>query len=77
GALASLLGATYGVPVVTFEAPGEKMAARRLHLPSPVRLGFFYCGMLSYDDQPSTQHIIHVYHTADPITMGTCNGILS
>ncbi|KAJ7592889.1 alpha/beta-hydrolase [Mycena floridula] len=61
GALASLLGATYGTPVVTFEAPGEKMAAGRLHLPSP----------------PSTQHIVHVYHTADPIAMGTCNGILS
>ncbi|CAK5277604.1 unnamed protein product [Mycena citricolor] len=61
GALASLLGATFGVPVVTFEAPGEKMAAERLHLPSP----------------PSTLHITHVYHTADPIAMGTCNGVLS
>ena len=36
GALASLLGITFGVPVVTFESPGERMAARRLHLPSPV-----------------------------------------
>ena len=36
GALASLLGATFGAPVVTFESPGEKMAASRLHLPSPV-----------------------------------------
>ena len=36
GALASLVGVTFGVPVVAFEAPGEKMAARRLHLPSPV-----------------------------------------
>jgi lipase ATG15 len=36
GALASLLGATFGVPVVAFESPGEKMAAARLHLPSPV-----------------------------------------
>ncbi|KAI3601029.1 lipase [Moniliophthora roreri] len=61
GALAGLLGATFGVPVVTLEAPGEKMAAGRLHLPSP----------------PSTQHITHVYHTADPIAMGTCNGVLS
>lgn len=61
GALAGLLGATFGVPVVAFEAPGEKMAAGRLHLPSP----------------PSTQHITHVYHTADPIAMGTCNGIFS
>ncbi|KAJ7707369.1 alpha/beta-hydrolase [Mycena rosella] len=61
GALASLLGATFGSPVVAFESPGEKMAAGRLHLPSP----------------PSTQHITHVYHTADPIAMGTCNGVLS
>lgn len=37
GALASLLGVTFGIPVVTFESPGEKMASRRLHLPSPVR----------------------------------------
>ncbi|KAI0067285.1 alpha/beta-hydrolase [Artomyces pyxidatus] len=61
GALSSLLGVTFGVPVVAFEAPGEKMAAQRLHLPSP----------------PSVQHITHVYHTADPISMGTCNGVFS
>jgi len=61
GSLASLLGATFGVPVVTFEPPGERMAAQRLHLPSP----------------PSTHHITHVWHTADPIAMGTCNGVLS
>ncbi|KAJ3874996.1 alpha/beta-hydrolase [Lentinula edodes] len=61
GSLASLIGVTFGAPVVAFEAPGEKMAASRLHLPSP----------------PSTQHITHVYHTADPIAMGTCNGVLS
>ena len=36
GALASLLGITFGAPVVTFEPPGERMAAKRLHLPSPV-----------------------------------------
>jgi len=61
GSLASLLGATFGLPVVAFEAPGEKMAARRLHLPSP----------------PSLQHITHVFHTADSIAMGACNGVLS
>jgi lipase ATG15 len=37
GSLASLLGVTFGVPVVTFEPAGERMAAQRLHLPSPVR----------------------------------------
>jgi putative lipase involved disintegration of autophagic bodies len=36
GALSSLIGLTFGAPVVTFESPGEAMAARRLHLPSPV-----------------------------------------
>ncbi|KAF8163610.1 Alpha/Beta hydrolase protein [Crassisporium funariophilum] len=35
GALASLLGATYGLPAVAFESPGEKLAASRLHLPLP------------------------------------------
>jgi len=38
GALAALVGATFGAPVVTFESPGERMAARRLHLPTPVCL---------------------------------------
>jgi len=36
GSLASLLGITFGLPVVTFEPPGERMAAKRLHLPTPV-----------------------------------------
>ncbi|KAF4615243.1 hypothetical protein D9613_002632 [Agrocybe pediades] len=35
GSLASLLGATYGLPAVAFEAPGERLAATRLHLPLP------------------------------------------
>ncbi|PAV23393.1 alpha beta-hydrolase [Pyrrhoderma noxium] len=61
GSLASLIGATFGPPVVAFEAPGEKVAAARLHLPSP----------------PSTHHITHVYHTADPIPMGVCTGMTS
>ena len=36
GGLAALLGATFGAPAVTFEAPAERMASRRLHLPSSV-----------------------------------------
>jgi len=43
GALSSLLGITFGVPVVTFESPGERMAAQRLHLPSPVCSHPFVC----------------------------------
>ncbi|KAF8162635.1 Alpha/Beta hydrolase protein [Crassisporium funariophilum] len=61
GGLSALMGATFGVPVVAFEAPGEKLASRRLHLPAP----------------PSLDHITHVYHTADPIPMGTCTGVTS
>lgn len=38
GAIGSLLGATFGAPVVAFEAPGDRMASQRLHLPQPVRL---------------------------------------
>lgn len=37
GGLAALVGTTFGVPVVAFESPGDKTAAARLHLPSPVR----------------------------------------
>jgi len=61
GSLASLVGLTFGAPVIAFEAPAEMMASQRLHLPSP----------------PSTQHITHVFNTADPIPMGVCNGITS
>ncbi|KAF8061803.1 Alpha/Beta hydrolase protein [Lyophyllum atratum] len=61
GGLASLIGVTFGVPVVAFEAPGERSASKRLHLPSP----------------PSTQHVTHVYHTGDPIPMGACTGVTS
>ena len=38
GSLAALIGATFGAPTVAIEAPGDTMAARRLHLPSPVGL---------------------------------------
>ena len=36
GSLAALMGTTFGAPVVAFEAPAERMAWERLHLPSPV-----------------------------------------
>ena len=38
GSLAALMGATFGAPVVAFETPADRLAARRLHLPSPVRI---------------------------------------
>ncbi|KZV90107.1 alpha/beta-hydrolase [Exidia glandulosa HHB12029] len=34
GALAALLGATFGAPTVAFAAPGDRLAAQRLHLPT-------------------------------------------
>ena len=36
GGVASLLGATFGAPSISFETNGDKLAAGRLHLPSPV-----------------------------------------
>ncbi|KAG2108001.1 uncharacterized protein F5147DRAFT_696128 [Suillus discolor] len=57
--LASPIGVTFGAPVVAFEVSSEKMAATRLHLLSP----------------PSTQHIIYVFHTADPIPTGVCTSV--
>lgn len=62
GAMAALLGRTYGLPTVAFEAPGEKLASSRLHLPSPP-------GIPIWND-----HIWHFGHTADPVFMGVCNG---
>ncbi|KAL4070680.1 hypothetical protein J3A83DRAFT_4358795 [Scleroderma citrinum] len=46
--------ATFGAPVVAFKTPAEKLAVTQLHLPI----------------LPSTQHITHAIHTADPIAMG-------
>ncbi|CCF58878.1 hypothetical protein KAFR_0F02810 [Kazachstania africana CBS 2517] len=65
GALASLVGRTYGSPVLTYETPGDALAARRLHLPHPPGLPNYLEG------------IWHIGHTADPIYMGTCNGASS
>lgn len=65
GSLASLLGRTFGLPVVAFEAPGEMLATKRLHLPQPPGLPRFL------------EHIWHFGNTADPIYMGVCNGASS
>lgn len=65
GSLASLLGRTYGLPVVAYEAPGELLATQRLHLPQPPGYPMYM------------EHIYHVGNTADPIFMGVCNGVSS
>lgn len=76
--MASLVGLTFGAPVVAFEAPGEKLAASRLHLPIPVcRISIKYSIEALIWLQLAMDHITHVYHTADPIAMGTCNGVSS
>jgi len=62
GSLASLVGLTFGVPTVTYEAPPERMASQRLHLPTPPGLN------------PEDMLIWHFGHTADPIYMGICTG---
>ncbi|KAI0480319.1 alpha/beta-hydrolase [Xylariaceae sp. FL0804] len=68
GAVSSFLGLTYGVPVVTFEAVPEALAARRLGLPAPP---------YSNPEFPQSREYTgsyHFGHTADPIFIGTCNG---
>jgi lipase ATG15 len=88
GALASLLGATYGLPAVAFESPGEKLAASRLHLPLPppnsdsITLSTLSQTSIPFPSSsalhpPLGQHPIattHVYHNADPIPQGACTG---
>lgn len=71
GAVSSLLGMTYGLPTVTFEAVPDALAASRLGLPPPPG---------SDPGYPQTRHLtgsFHFGHTADPIFMGTCNGATS
>ncbi|KAB8338976.1 hypothetical protein FH972_021915 [Carpinus fangiana] len=68
GSVSSLVGLTYGRPVVTFEAPGEAMAAKRLGLPVPP-------GFRVGDEEPQYgTGAYHFGHTADPLFLGTCNG---
>lgn len=68
GVVSALLGLTYGIPVMTFEAYPDAMAASRLGLPTPpgFRIG-------AHQSRPSTG-VFHYGHTADPIFMGSCNG---
>ncbi|KAI8371273.1 Alpha/Beta hydrolase protein [Choanephora cucurbitarum] len=59
GAVASMVGQTFGIPTVTFEIPGDRLPSTRLHL--PVGKGM---------DLP----VWHFGHTADPIFIGVCTG---
>lgn len=79
GALASLLGTTFGLPAVAFEAPGERLAAHRLHLPLPPSspaLPYSSSTHLVGSPPPvPAAPVTHVYHNADPIPQGACTGI--
>ncbi|KAK3703781.1 putative lipase atg15 [Vermiconidia calcicola] len=67
GVVSTLLGLTFGHPVMTYEAYPDALAASRLGLPTPpgYRIG-------SHNAR-SDVAIHHYGHTADPIFMGTCD----
>lgn len=69
GSLASLLAITFGIPCVTFEAPGDLTAAKRLHLPLPPGA--------DWDQNRPELGVTHVYTNSDPIPQGACTGALS
>lgn len=67
GSLASLVGLTFNVPSVSFEAPPERLPAQRL-------------GLLPHNDTVPTGDRAMAYHfgnTADPVYMGACSGYFS
>lgn len=68
GAVSGLLGLTYGLPAITFEAIPEALAAARLGLPEPPDT------MPGMHQSRSMTGNYHFGHTADPIYMGACNG---
>ena len=71
GVVSTLLGLTYGMPVMTFEAFPDAMAASRLGLPTPPG---YHVG--AHASRPDVA-VHHYGHTADPVFMGTCNAASS
>lgn len=67
GVVTSMLGLTYGLPTVTFEAFPDALGASRLGLPTPP--GYH----IGSHQTRAKLGIYHFGHTADPIFMGTCN----
>ena len=64
GSVSALLGLTVGQPAVTFEAPGDALAAKRLGLPAPP-------GEDPYQPQKrSLTGAFHFGHNADPVFTG-------
>ncbi|KAH8818998.1 Alpha/Beta hydrolase protein [Xylogone sp. PMI_703] len=68
GAVSSMLGLTYGLPVLSFQAVPDALPVSRLGLPTPP-----YSNPRSPQKRQYTG-AYHFGHTADPIYMGTCNG---
>ena len=71
GVVSTLLGFTYGMPVMTFEAFPDALASARLGLPVPP--GYKIGSHQSRRDVA----IHHFGHTADPVFMGSCNAASS
>ena len=71
GSVVSLLGLTFGLPVITFQAPGDALPASRLGLPAPP--GY----QPNFHQARQYTGAYHFGHTADPIFMGTCNSATS
>lgn len=67
GSLASLLAITFGIPCVTFEAPAELLAAKRLHLPLPPGS--------NWEDKRPEFGVTHVYTNSDPIPQGVVSDL--
>ena len=70
GLVSALLGLTFGLPVVTFEAVPQALAAKRLGLPTPP-------GYQSAVHARQNAGVWNFGHTADPVYMGTCNAASS
>ncbi|KAN0103279.1 autophagy protein atg15 [Hyaloscypha variabilis] len=68
GSVSAMIGLTYGVPALTFQAVPDALPATRLGLPVPPGVN---------PDKPAQREYTGAYHfghNADPIYMGTCNG---
>ncbi len=68
GAVSGMIGLTYGIPAVTFQAVPDALPANRLGLPVPPGVDPDRPGQREYTGG------FHFGHNADPIYMGTCNG---
>ena len=71
GSVSSLLGLTYGLPVITFESVPDALPAKRLGLPAPPGTPDGLHQAREYTGA------YHFGHTADPIFVGTCNAATS